>query len=98
MLDQLIQYSQANDRVCPLPDQWDALWQMLPGRHRVGAGWSPPLPLILGAWWHTSIEEKRARLTEHLRYAASMGLTEQVDRYLRTLQEQQWAHIRDFHA
>lgn len=36
-------------RVCPIPTRWNELWELLPGRHRVGSGWVPPLPLILGA-------------------------------------------------
>lgn len=46
----LMAYCRANARVCPMPQRWSALWELLPNRTRVGAGWQPPLPLILGAW------------------------------------------------
>ena len=39
---------------------------MLPNREPRGAGWEPPLPLILAAWWEASHSSKRARLKEHL--------------------------------
>jgi len=41
------------NRVCPMPPLWHRLWEMLPNRTRVGAGWQPPLPLILAAWHDT---------------------------------------------
>jgi hypothetical protein len=41
----LIAYCREGDRVCPLPPLWSRLWEMLPNRKRVGAGWQPPPPL-----------------------------------------------------
>lgn len=96
MLDELLAYVQADDRVCPKPQQWDAMWKMLPDRQRVGAGWEPALPLILAAWWETPILLKVLRLREHIEYAAARGLLEQVDGFLRSLPESQWAHKCDF--
>jgi hypothetical protein len=43
----LIAYSREHQRVCPQPQRWQALWEMLPDRRQVDGGWSPPLPLIL---------------------------------------------------
>lgn len=51
--DSLISYSREKSRVCPMPMQWDALWNLLPNRKRVGSGWEPALPLILAAWHDT---------------------------------------------
>jgi hypothetical protein len=95
MLELLIQYCQENNRICPMPDLWNKLWQMLPDKRRVGAGWQPPVPLILGGWWYSSATEKQRRLIEHLRYAESNGMLEQVDSFLRGLSENQWAHLGD---
>jgi hypothetical protein len=58
-LEDVMAYSQAHKRVCPAPQQWNHLWQMLPDKSRQGFGWNPPLPLILAARWETSDEEKR---------------------------------------
>jgi hypothetical protein len=49
-VENLVAYCRVNDRVCPLPPLWNDLWEMLPNRARVGAGWQPPPPLILAAW------------------------------------------------
>jgi hypothetical protein len=95
MLQSLIEYVTASDRVCPQPARWDELWKMLPNRQRVGDRWEPDLPLILGAWWHTSAADKRRRLISHLEYAAVNGILPQVDTFLRSLPESDWAHDAD---
>ena len=50
-LDALLRDWAAQGRVCPQPQAWQRLWDMLPGKHRTGGGWSPPLPLILAGVW-----------------------------------------------
>ena len=87
LLADLLSYVQANRRVCPQPQRWKGLWQMLPNRHRVGGGWEPPLPLILAAWWDTPPLLKMIRLHEHLEYAKRHGVFDQVDAFLRALPE-----------
>lgn len=89
-LASLLDYVKAEGRICPQPQEWNALWEMLPDSHRVGSGWEPALPLILGAWWHTSSLEKMIRLQEHIDFAASHGVLTQVDAYLRSLSPEQW--------
>ena len=96
MLEQLIAYSRQDDRVCPTPQRWDDLWKMLPGVHRVGNGWEPAPPLILGAWHDTSAISKMLRLEEHIRYADTHGVLPTVDAFLRNLPEADWAHLGDF--
>ncbi len=92
-LDHLLNYVRAGERICPLPQMWSRLWEMLPGKARVGAGWRPPAPLILAAWHHTNDDEKVQRLREHIEYAASQGCLDPVDTFLRALQEDEW-HCR----
>lgn len=92
-LGELLAFVTSRHRVCPLPQRWNELWEMLPERKRVGAGWEPPLPLILGAWSDTPDVLKIARLQEHLRYAAAHGILDAVDAYLRGLPETEWAHL-----
>jgi hypothetical protein len=95
MLDALLEYVRQNARVCPQPQRWHELWEMLPDHRRVGDGWEPPLPLILAAWWHSSASMKMQRLAEHIRYAYACGHLMDVDRYLRGLSEDDWAHLTD---
>ena len=58
-LEEILAFSQAVKRICPQPQLWNELWETLPNKKRVGAGWEPPLPLILGAWWNTTDLEKK---------------------------------------
>jgi hypothetical protein len=96
MLDALLDYVRANGRVCPMPDGWNQLWEMLPSRQRVGPGWQPGAPLIVAAWWHTPPLMKMLRLEEQIRYAEAHGALADIDWYLRGLPEEDWAHVGDF--
>ena len=96
MLDELLNYVRGNGRVCPLPQRWNELWEMLPQRRRVGNGWSPELPLILAAWWDTPMLLKVLRLREHIEHANQQGVLAEVDAFLRALPETEWAHVADF--
>jgi len=89
-LKALLEYVKADGRVCPMPDYWNQLWELLPDKKRVGMSWEPPLPLILAAWWDTPLLAKTLRLDEHIRYAAEHGALDQVDTYLRGLTPEQW--------
>jgi len=86
----LLDWAKADGRVCPSPDSWNGLWEMLPGRARTGGGWNPPLPLILAAWSVAADGEKAARLALHIRWAADHGVLGDVDVFLRGLPEDQW--------
>lgn len=92
-LESLIAYCRESQRVCPLPQVWKDLWEKLPARHRVGGGWEPPLPPILGAWHFTSNLEKMLRLEEHIHWAEQHGNLADVDRFLRNLPESDWHHL-----
>src|SRR5262245_10111013 len=96
LLTNVLVYIQFNERVCPNPQRWNKLWEMLPDRHRIDAGWEPPLPLFLAAWWHTPMLAKMSRLRQHLRYAERHGVLDRVDAFLRVLPESEWAHASDF--
>ena len=92
----LVKYCCENDRVCPMPSHWKALWAMLPNRKRAGDGWEPVLPPILGAWYDTSALLKSLVLREHIGWAEKHGVLDEVDTFLRSLPESEWAHIGEF--
>lgn len=92
-LEELFAYCRANRRVCPVPMKWNDLYRMLPNARQEGAGWKPALPLILGAGWHASDEEKQQRLAEHLAWASDHGALEKVTAFLRGLSEEEWHHV-----
>lgn len=91
--ESLIAYCRENSRVCPMPQVWNVLWESLPNRTRVGAGWQPPLPLILAAWHNTPCMLKMLRLAEHIEWAAKHAALESVAGYLRGLREEDWFHL-----
>ncbi len=78
-----------------MPQKWNELWQMLPNKVQIGAGWKPPLPLILAVWHEASAIQKMFRLIDHLNYAQENGVLEQVDSFLRGLKEDDWFHLGD---
>ena len=94
-LEEVIALATAGKRVCPMPQRWNELWEMLPDRKRIGNGWHPSLPLILAAWWETSDTEKRERFITHLRYASEHGVLDQVSSFLSALTFEQWHHEGD---
>jgi len=59
-LDEIIEFAQAEGRICPVPTRWNELWEMLPDCKRVGFGWEPPLPLTLAAW-HPNFQFRDSR-------------------------------------
>lgn len=92
-LEEALELAQTNARVCPQPQRWNELYKLLPNRKRVGAGWEPPLPLILAAWWDTPAISKIARFREHLEWAASHGALDSVYSFMSALQESDWHHV-----
>jgi hypothetical protein len=93
--DELIAYCRENSRVCPMPKRWKDLWMMLPNRKRVGAGWEPPLPLILAAWHDTTAALKMLRLVEHIEWAVKFDQLVTIGQFLRALPENEWFHLGD---
>lgn len=89
-LADLLTESSREGRVCPMPQVWNRLWQMLPERRQTGAGWNPPLPLILAAWWDTSDADKRDRFHSHLRWAAERGAIDGVAQLISAMKPEDW--------
>jgi hypothetical protein len=92
-LEEALALSRSNGRVCPQPQKWNSLYELLPNRVRVGGGWHPALPLILSAWWDTPDPSKAARLQEHLEWAAKHNSLESVYLFLASLTESEWHHV-----
>lgn len=90
-LEEVVAEATKNGRVCPMPDQWLRLYELLPNRDR-GAG-RPSLPLILAAWHEAPPLMKMLRVREHIEWAAKQGVLVQVVEYLRGLREDQWLYL-----
>ena len=91
-LKDLMDFCTWNNRVCPHPLEWDRLWRILRDHKQEHARWNPPRPLILAAWWETTVREKRECLQQHIRWAYEHELFDTVNRFIRTLTEDQWFH------
>lgn len=94
-LEEVLALAGQNDRVCPMPQQWNGLYEMLPGRRRKGIGWEPQLPLVPAAWDDTPALLKIIRLREHIEWAANHGGLDAVGDYLELLPEGAWLHLGD---
>lgn len=92
-VEEVLTEIQKNNRICPQPQRWQQLYELLPDRKYKGAGWEPALPLILAAWWDTPAMLKIVRLREHIEWAATHGSLEQVHQFLLSLPEDEWHHI-----
>ncbi len=92
-IEQAIAEAQKNDRVCPQPQQWNELYELLPERKRKGNGWEPALPLILAAWRNTPVLSKIIRFREHLEWADSHGALSEVFEFMKNLPEEEWHHV-----
>jgi len=88
----LLYFAASDRRVCPQPQRWNELWQMLPSRERKGDNWVPALPLILWAWWEATDQQKQDRLAEHICFAAKHGAFEKVNQFLRSLSAEEWSY------
>ena len=84
----------SENRLVPMPERWNELFQMLKNtRQKLSGGWEPPLPLILAAWHHSMPLDKQLRFKEHLEWADQQGQIAEVGRFLRSLPESDWCHL-----
>lgn len=91
-MKRLIEVINKNNRICPQPLNWNELHGLLPNTKRVGVGYEPPIPLILGAWHNTSDEKKKERLLVHIKWAEENGCSGEIMDFLQNLKEEEWYH------
>ena len=92
LLEETVAQATKNNRVCPKPIYWNALYQLLLTGMPEGAGSKPASPLILAAWHESPAISKARRLNEHLNWAASHGVLKEVHELIASLSEDQWHH------
>jgi len=86
-----------NKRIVPQPQKWNELYRKLKNtRKKPGGGFEPPAPLILAAWYESSVDEKQYRLCEHLRWAIAQDQEEEIVLFLKSLKEEDWVHQDEF--
>ena len=94
-INKLFDYCISGNRVCPKPQLWNKLWQLLKNKKQVGSCWQPPLPLILAAWDTTSDKDKQLRLREHITWADMNGQIIEISDFLYRLNEDEWYHEKE---
>ena len=95
LLEEAIAGVLVNDRVCPVPMRWNDLYKLLCKVAKDKSASTPPVPLILGAWWRSSPAEKAERLRCQLEWASDHGALEHALRHLARLSENDWVHLAD---
>lgn len=94
--EELWKYSIANNRICPNPDKWNDLFQMLKNKKQKNSGgWEPSLPLILAAWYDTPALSKQLRFQEHIKWAFDNQQSDEVINFIKSLKEEEWFHLGD---
>lgn len=81
------------NRVCPKPDAWQRLYELLPPDSRTQR--AAPTPISGAAWQATSAMPKRMRLRDQVEWAEQHGGLQQVMDFLKSLPEAQWHHMGD---
>ena len=92
MLHYSILEATKNKRVCPQPQHWHAMFELLVFTLDQAGLPKPKPPLILAAWPETGPEMKALRLKEQLRWAASHGVLGEVHDLLISQKEEDWFH------
>ncbi len=90
-LQDVIEESRRNNRVCPLPEQWQLFYEQLPNRQVK----HPPHAMSGAAWRATSSMSKRICLRDQIEWAASQGALQAAYTFLQALPEHLWHHMGD---
>jgi hypothetical protein len=85
--DDLMLFARRNNRVCPRPLLWTALYLLLEGDHY--SDLRPPPQQGVGV----SNLQRRLHFREHIEWAARHGKLEPMARYLVALAEPDWVHM-----
>ncbi len=92
MLHYAILEATKNKRVCPQPQQWHAMFELLVSTPDQTGLSKPKPPLILAAWHETSDGMKRQRLKEQMHWSCKYDVIENVYTFLTNLEEKEWFH------
>lgn len=83
------------NRVCPKPQAWQRLYELIPGKIVHGPSHQPSPPLLGDAWHATSAMPKRMCLRDQIEWAEHHGALEAVMQFIKSLPEDEWHHVDD---
>lgn len=91
--DLLTQEAKRNNRVCPKPDQWRQLHDMLRARAPQASAAALAPPFAGTEWQRTTSLAKRLSFRSLIDWTIANALVEDALRFLRALPEDQWHHM-----
>jgi hypothetical protein len=91
-LEALLAFVKGEDRICPMPIEWNEFWKLLPDANSSHTAFLATAPFVLSGWWSTTNEQKAERLRVQIQWAADRGAIEAADRFLRSLPLKAWHH------
>jgi hypothetical protein len=92
-LESAMLVARRNNRVCPRPDQWNALTALLPARKTLRGTQQPPAAATGAAWSVTPALTKRLCFREQIEWAEREGVLEAVMDFMQRMQEDEWLHM-----
>lgn len=92
-LDAAMLVARRNNRVCPRPERWQELHQLLPVRKTPRGEQLAPQPPTGPVWSKTAPLTKRLLFREHIEWAEAQGALEGVMSFLQKMQETDWLHM-----
>jgi hypothetical protein len=87
-LDQAMQETRRNNRVCPKPQKWLSMYALLAAS--ASSAPLPPPPLTGAVWERTPTAPKRMCFVEHLEWAEAQGCLPAVYEFIKSLAENDW--------
>ena len=87
-IENLIKFINSNGYICPNPDKWIALSQII----GVAVGGNPLTPLVLAGWNFSSDFEKKQRLLAQIEYAYSLddSLRDKFIKFIHDFNDNDW--------
>jgi hypothetical protein len=92
-LESAMLVARRNNRVCPRPQRWDALMELLPARKSLRGSQQPPAPPTGAAWAVTPPLTKRLCFREQIEWAEREGVLENVMAFMQAMSEEEWLHM-----
>jgi hypothetical protein len=89
-LSELLGYCKSNNRVCPKTIYWNAFYSLLPDK--VEKRLPPPLFVPESGMLYDAL--RQLRLSEQIYWAYDADAIEECDRFLRSLTDDQWHHVK----
>ncbi|WP_135262140.1 hypothetical protein [Ramlibacter henchirensis] len=92
-LDQVLQLTRTNARLCPLPGPWRCVYLLLPELREHGRVLRAPEPVPAHAWKQTPELRKQLTLRAQIDWAHRHGALTRLYDCLAALREQDWHHL-----